>query len=140
MSILCHLADFSYDFEFKRVDNRTPFVCRVSIFRLCFKMHLGQKFHSQKEFEEAKSKYEADLVVPYTVFNSYKRELYNKKNVGKSQVPEGFLWKEAVIACKHYGNPRYHKHVAGTKKRSNQRFVYWNFKCHYECMFSAMTH
>jgi len=123
VSILCHLTDFSYDFGFQRFHNRTP-----TIFRLSFKMHLGQKFYSQKEFQEAKLKYEAELVIPYTVNNCVKRELYNAKHMGKSQVPEGFLWKEAVIACKHYGDPRHHKHVEGTQRRSNQRFVYWNLK------------
>ncbi|XP_052129333.1 uncharacterized protein LOC127750830 [Frankliniella occidentalis] len=81
----------------------------------------GKKFYSQAEFEEAKSKYEWEQRVPYTVINCTKRERYNGKlKPGRPEVPETFDWKDAILACKHFGGVREHEHVEGKARRPNQ--------------------
>ncbi|XP_034245761.1 uncharacterized protein LOC117647896 [Thrips palmi] len=81
---------------------------------------LGKKFYSQLEFNAAKRKFELEQHVPYTVINCTKAQNYNQTADQDHQVPNGFDWKDAVIACKLYGKPRLHQHVEGTKKRPNQ--------------------
>ena len=83
---------------------------------------LGRQFFSQEEFDKAKSDYQWEQHVPYTVVNSVKAETYNSTTEDEQKkVPPGFLWKEAKIACKHFGKVRPHKHVEGKAKRPNQR-------------------
>lgn len=87
---------------------------------------LGQKFFTIKEYEEAKAKYEKAQKVPYIIFNSQSAKRFNSKRAGddpNKRVPEEMLWKDVVVSCKHYGKPRSHDHIEGTKKRMNQRYV-----------------
>lgn len=89
---------------------------------------LGKTFKTYEELEAAMEAYGKEQKVPYTVVSSKSAALFNQKmkaNNKATRMKEDLVWKEATIACKHYGKPRFHKHVEGTQQRVNQRCVYF---------------
>ncbi|XP_034240130.1 uncharacterized protein LOC117644628 [Thrips palmi] len=81
---------------------------------------------------EAKYRFGTTLVVS----SSKSAALYNRKQRSKGSsnfIDESLHWKEAVIGCKHYGAPRSHEHVPGTKERANQS----TFKTHCKAKFNV---
>lgn len=77
-------------------------------------------FKTAEEVEAAIKSYSEEMRVPYTIRHSRTIDWYNDRQ-SKHQLDPDLKWKELTVACKHFGEPRFHQHKEGTKRRPNQR-------------------